>query len=61
MIPYNQKLWGVHPREITAAWCSRFVPIPKLEDVIAGAVGAVPPEMGYNIASSIPKRAASRR
>src|SRR5262249_2393021 len=49
MIPYNQKLWGVHPREITAEWCSRFVPIPKLEDVIKGAVGDVPPEIGYNI------------
>ena len=23
MIPYNQKIWGVQPREITAAWCSR--------------------------------------
>ena len=49
MIPYNHKLWGVHPREITAAWCSRFVPIPKLEDVVKGAVGDVPPELGYNI------------
>ena len=28
-----------HPSEITADWCSRFVPLPKLEDVIAGAVG----------------------
>src|SRR5689334_4416689 len=24
MIPYNHKLWGTHPREITAEWCSRF-------------------------------------
>lgn len=55
MIPYNQKLWGVHPREITAAWCSRFVPIPKLEDVIKGAVGDVPPELGYNVSFLYPK------
>jgi protoporphyrinogen oxidase len=55
MIPYNQKLWGVHPREITAEWCSRFVPIPKLEDVIKGAVGDVPPELGYNIRFLYPK------
>lgn len=48
MIPYNQKLWGVHPSEITAAWCSRFVPLPKLEDVIAGAVGKNDRELGYN-------------
>jgi protoporphyrinogen oxidase len=56
MIPYNHKLWGVHPREITAEWCSRFVPIPKLEDVIKGAVGDVPPEMGYNISFLYPKQ-----
>jgi protoporphyrinogen oxidase len=56
MIPYNHKLWGVHPREITAEWCSRFVPIPKMEDVIKGAVGDVPPEMGYNISFLYPKQ-----
>ena len=48
MIPYNQKLWGVHPREITSEWCSRFVPRPTLEDVIAGAVGLHDRELGYN-------------
>lgn len=48
MIPYNSRLWGVHPREITAAWCSRFVPLPKLEDVIAGAVGKQGRQLGYN-------------
>jgi protoporphyrinogen oxidase len=55
MIPYNEKLWGVPPREITAAWCSRFVPLPNLEQVIAGAVGAGPPEMGYNQSFLYPK------
>jgi len=48
MIPYNCRLWGVHPNEITAAWCQRFVPLPKLEDVIAGAVGQSDRELGYN-------------
>jgi protoporphyrinogen oxidase len=55
MIPYNEKLWGVHPREITASWCARFVPLPNLEQVVAGAVGAGPPEMGYNINFLYPK------
>jgi len=55
MIPYNEKIWGVHPREITAEWCSRFVPLPNLEQVIAGAVGAGPPEMGYNQSLLYPK------
>jgi len=48
MIPYNARLWGVHPREITSAWCQRFVPLPRLEDVIAGAVGLNDRELGYN-------------
>ncbi len=56
MIPYNSKLWGVHPREITSEWCSRFVPIPKLEDVVRGAVGDVPPEMGYNVSFLYPEK-----
>jgi protoporphyrinogen oxidase len=55
MIPYNEKIWGVHPREITAAWCARFVPLPNLEQVVAGAVGAGPPEMGYNQSFLYPK------
>jgi protoporphyrinogen oxidase len=56
MIPYNEKLWGVPPREITAAWCSRFVPLPNVEQIVAGAVGAGPPEMGYNVSFLYPKQ-----
>jgi protoporphyrinogen oxidase len=48
MLPYNARLWGVSPAEITSAWCQRFVPLPKLEDVIAGAVGLNDRELGYN-------------
>lgn len=55
MIPYNERLWGVSPRDITAAWCSRFVPLPNLEQIVAGAVGAGPPELGYNVSFLYPK------
>jgi len=48
MVPYNARLWGVEPSEITSDWCQRFVPLPKLEDVIAGAVGLNAHELGYN-------------
>lgn len=48
MIPYNTRLWGVPPSAISAAWCERFVPRPSLEDVLAGAVGHAPRELGYN-------------
>jgi protoporphyrinogen oxidase len=55
MIPYNERLWGVSPREITADWCSRFVPLPNLEQMVAGAVGAGPSEMGYNVSFLYPR------
>ncbi len=55
MIPYNERLWGVSPREITAAWCSRFVPLPNLEQVVAGAVGADAGALGYNATFAYPK------
>src|SRR5580692_1791023 len=55
MIPYNARLWGVPPSEITADWCARFVPLPKLEDVIAGAVGLNDRELGYNTSFVYPR------
>jgi protoporphyrinogen oxidase len=56
MLPYNARLWGVPPREITSEWCERFVPRPKLEDVLRGALGAHPPELGYNTSFLYPER-----
>ncbi len=55
MIPYNTKLWGVPPSEITSAWCSRFVPRPDLEQVIAGAIGGGEAQLGYNVRFLYPK------
>jgi protoporphyrinogen oxidase len=55
MIPYNHKLWGVHPREITSAWCQRFVPVPSAEEVVAGAVGLAQDRMGYNASFLYPR------
>ncbi len=48
MLPYNARLWGVPPSQVTHEWCQRFVPLPKLEDVLRGALGAQPAELGYN-------------
>jgi protoporphyrinogen oxidase len=55
MIPYNTRLWGVAPSEITADWCARFVPLPRLEDVVAGAVGLNDRELGYNVRFLYPR------
>ena len=55
MIPYNAKLWGVEASEITSKWCQRFVPRPKLEDIVAGAVGCHQLGMGYNAVFLYPR------
>ena len=55
MVPYNAKLWGVPADTITSRWCQRFVPKPKLADIVAGAVGVNASEMGYNAEFLYPK------
>ena len=47
-IPYNTKLWGMSPDELTADWVQRFVPIPDVAQVIGGALGVVQEGLGYN-------------
>jgi protoporphyrinogen oxidase len=56
MIPYNERLWGVHPSEITSEWCQRFVPLPETSDVIAGSLGVPKRELGYNANFIYPKK-----
>jgi len=55
MVPYNQKLWGVHPSRLLAAWCGRFVPKPTLKEVVEGALGLGADSIGYNATFVYPK------
>jgi len=57
MVPYNSKLWTVHPKEMLAEWCGRFVPTPEPDDVLRGSK---PPDgnvkaLGYNTKLLYPK------
>lgn len=56
MIPYNAKLWGVHPKDITADWCKRFVPRPDAAAVVKGALGMHQDALGYNAGFYYPSR-----
>ncbi|MEE9449305.1 MAG: FAD-dependent oxidoreductase [Ignavibacteriaceae bacterium] len=47
-IPFNKKLFGVHPKDITSRWCGRFVPKPTIEEVINGTLGINNLPLGYN-------------
>lgn len=56
MVPYNTKLWGCEPEEITADWCSRFLPRPNLAQITAGALGIVDDQAGYNAHFTYPRQ-----
>lgn len=55
MAPYNRKLWTVEPEDMTPEWCGQFVPQPKLEDVLAGAMEESRAAFGYNVSFLYPK------
>ena len=48
IVPYNTKLWGVSPDQVTAEWTQRFVPMPDIAQIVDGALGFSREAMGYN-------------
>ncbi len=54
MFPYNTKLWGVAPNDISHAWCQRFVPVPDLRQIVEGCFSDVHHQAGYNASFSYP-------
>ncbi|RYZ66358.1 MAG: UDP-galactopyranose mutase, partial [Proteobacteria bacterium] len=55
-IPYNRKLWAVPLSEMETSWLGGRVPMPDLEEMIAGALQPVPPPMGPNARFGYPLR-----
>ncbi len=55
MVPYNTKLWGCKPEEITPDWCTRFLPRPNIAQITAGALGLVDDQAGYNASFVYPR------
>ena len=48
MRPYNEKLWGCSPKNLTAEWCPSFVPVPAPEQIQASAQHPPDTDFGYN-------------
>lgn len=48
MRPYNTKLWGRKPEELTADWCGPFVPLPSPAEIIQSAQKPARKKFGYN-------------
>jgi len=56
MIPYNTKLFKVHPSKLTPDCAGRFIPKPDLRRVIRGAVSENLENFGYNSTFFYPKQ-----
>lgn len=48
LIPYSEKFWTIHPREMTYEWAGNRVPQPSLGQVIRGAVWSKQTRIGSN-------------
>src|SRR6185369_1629451 len=55
-IPYNTKLWSVPLTEMETSWLGGRVPLPDLEEMIAGALHPAPKPMGPNARFGYPLR-----
>jgi protoporphyrinogen oxidase len=56
MFPYNEKVWTVHPHEMSTEWTGRFVPRPTVEEVVRGALGLEGDRAGYNASFIYPRQ-----
>ena len=48
LIPYSEKFWTVHPRELTFEWANGRVPQPTARQVLRGAIWAEDTAIGSN-------------
>ena len=48
MTPYNTKLWGLPPREMSADWVRAFVPTVSTRDIFRSFFGKNNTSLGYN-------------
>ncbi len=55
-VPYNRKIWAVPLEEMETSWLGGRVPMPDLEDMIAGALSPKPKPMGPNARFGYPLR-----
>ncbi len=59
MLPYNQKIWTVHPRDLTCEWIKvnpKYVPSPTIHEVVRGALIDHRKRFGYNVRFDYPRK-----
>jgi len=56
MIPYNKKMWKSDLDELFCEWVEWSIPVPRLAEVMGGALGSVNSQMGYSAQFLYPAR-----
>jgi UDP-galactopyranose mutase len=49
LVPYSEKFWTVHPREMTFEWTGNRVPQPRTAQVLRGALWSKQTRIGTNV------------
>lgn len=57
LIPYSEKFWTVHPRDMTHEWTGNRVPQPSTSQVIRGALWSRQTNIGTNVDFRYPSSA----
>jgi protoporphyrinogen oxidase len=57
LIPYSEKFWTVHPRDMTHEWTGNRVPQPSMSQVIRGALWSRQTKIGTNVDFRYPSSA----
>lgn len=55
LIPYSEKFWGIHPREMSFEWTGNRVPKSNLRQVLRGAIVSRNTRVGTNASFRYPK------
>ncbi len=55
-LPYNRKMWCMPLERMGYEWTSWSVPVPRFEDLLAGARGETREGLGYNATFYYPRR-----
>lgn len=55
-LPYNRKMWCVPLERMGYEWTAWSVPVPRFEDLLAGARGETREGLGYNATFHYPRR-----
>ncbi len=54
--PYNRKMWRTPLEQMAYDWTSWSVPVPRFDDLLAGARGRIRQGLGYNASFGYPRR-----